>query len=142
VIGMVNSGMPSVQEQTDNAKRTVLLVEDHFQTRWSAAEFLRHGGYRVVEAVNVAEAMGVMRCGAHVDIVFSDVNMPGDQDGYELAQWLEQDYPQLPVLLTSGDPQNPTALNSNPLRRFIRKPYDPSEVEKILLSMLESLTKL
>jgi CheY-like chemotaxis protein len=139
---MVNDAMPSVEQQADSARRTVLLVEDHFHTRWSAAEFLRHVGFRVVEAVNVSEAMGVMRCGVHVDIVFSDVNMPGGQNGYELAQWLEQDYPKLPVLLTSGDPQNPTALKSNPLRRFIRKPYDPPEVEKILLSMLEALTKL
>jgi CheY-like chemotaxis protein len=133
---MVNSEMPSAEQQHDTSKRTVLLVEDHFHTRWGAAEYLRHAGYRVVEAINAPEAVSVLKCGAHVDIVFSDVNMPGGEDGYQLAQWLEQNHPTLPVLLTSGDPHKPSALPPNPLRRFIRKPYDPAEVEKILLSML------
>jgi CheY-like chemotaxis protein len=133
---MVNSEMPSAEQQQDASKRTVLLVEDHFPTRWGAAEYLRHAGYRVVEAINAPEAMSVLKCGLPIDIVFSDVNMPGGEDGYQLARWLQDNHPTLPVLLTSGDPQNTSALPSTPLRRFIRKPYDPSEVEKILLSML------
>jgi CheY-like chemotaxis protein len=133
---MVNSEMPSVEQQHETSKRTVLLVEDHFHTRWAAAEYLRHAGYRVVEAVNVPEALGVLRCGVRIDIVFSDVNMPGGDDGYTLARSLEQSHPGLPVLLASGDPENPSELRANPLRRFIRKPYDPAEVEQILLSML------
>jgi CheY-like chemotaxis protein len=132
---MVGPEMPSTQQQ-GASRKTVLIVEDHFYTRWGAAEYLRQSDYRVFEAMNVAEAMGIVNSGSHIDIVFSDINMPGDQDGYFLAQWLERNHPSIPVLLTSGDPRNSAAQVSGPHRRFIRKPYDPVEVEQILLSML------
>lgn len=128
--------MPSAQQQQEASKKAVLIVEDHFYTRWGAAEYLRQSDYRVFEAMNVAEAIGIMNSGTRIDIVFSDINMPGDQDGYFLAQWLEQKHPAIPVLLTSGDPRNSGAQAPGPKRRFIRKPYDPVEVEQILLSML------
>ena len=133
---MVDPGMPSAQQQQGTSSKTVLIVEDHFYTRWGAAEYLRQSDYRVFEAMNVAEAMAIVNSGTHIDIVFSDINMPGDQDGYFLAQWLGQNHPSIPVLLTSGDPHNSAAQTPGPHRRFIRKPYDPVEVEQILLSML------
>jgi CheY-like chemotaxis protein len=133
---MLDQGMSSAQQQQDASEKAVLIVEDHFYTRWGAAEYLRQSGHRVFEAMNVAEAIAIMSSGTHIDIVFSDINMPGGQDGYFLAQWLEKTHPSIPILLTSGDPLNSGAHTPGPGLRFIRKPYDPVEVEQILLSML------
>jgi len=60
-----------------DSKRTILLVEDHFDTRWCAASYLRLVGYRVLEAVNANEAFDLVNSGIDIDLVFSDVNMPG-----------------------------------------------------------------
>ena len=54
-----------------DAKATILIVEDHFMTRWSAAEYLRMRGYKVLEAVNATEALGLASAGAPIDAVFS-----------------------------------------------------------------------
>ncbi len=126
--------LPSKQE----FKPTILIVEDHFMTRWSAAEYLRRQGYKVLEAVNVTEAIGLAGAGTAIDAVFSDVELGGEQDGHELAQWLGRHRPSVPVLLTSGaEDAGPPA--SSDLRAFVRKPYDLVHVEQILRSMIERL---
>jgi two-component system, response regulator PdtaR len=117
-------------------KRTVLVIEDHFITRWGASEYLRHVGYRVVEAVNVPEAKGILDSGMPIDVVFSDINMPGGEDGYVLAQWLATHHPNLPVLLTSGEPEDSAAYTQGALRQFVQKPYEPAGVDRILRTML------
>lgn len=136
----MDSATPPLRQERTAIKKTVLLVEDHFLTRWSAAECLRGAGYRVVEAINTTEAVGVINSGTQVDLVFSDINMPGGENGYALAQWLTENRPSIPVLLTSGDPEDPAAYASSPIRRFIRKPYEPSAVDQLLRSMLASST--
>jgi CheY-like chemotaxis protein len=117
-------------------KRNVLVVEDDFMTRWTAAEYLREVGFRVIEAVNVPEAKSILSSGTHVDVVFSDINMPGGENGYGLAQWLSMQYPNLPVLLTSGEPEDLTAYSKGALRQYVRKPYEPDGLVVTLLAML------
>ena len=127
-----------MRQEHNQIKRTVLLVEDHVLTRWSAAEFLRHAGYTVLEAVDAMEAKGLLDSGTPIDLVFSDINMPGDENGYSLARWLASKNHAMPVLLTSGDPEDPTAYTKGPTRAFIRKPYEPSTVNRLLQSLLVS----
>ena len=86
----------------DPPTRTILVVEDEVLIRCTVAEFLRDAGYRVFEAVNAAEAKAILSAGASVDLVFSDVTMPGDENGFALAGWIRQNYPHVLVLLTSG----------------------------------------
>jgi CheY-like chemotaxis protein len=66
------------------------------------ADYLRDCGYTVYEAGNVADAQSVFLAALPVDVVFSDVQMPGDLDGFGLARWLRGRYPDVPVVLTSG----------------------------------------
>jgi CheY-like chemotaxis protein len=132
----VDEAMSPLRQDEKQRNSTILLVEDHFITRWSAAEYLRRVGFKVVEAVNATEAVGVITCGAHIDIVFTDIILPGGDDGYALAQWLARQRPELPVVLTSSAPRHPQAPPDGPLRRFVQKPYELSGVEKLLKSML------
>jgi len=81
---------------------TVLVVEDEQMVRMPIAEYLRDCGFRVIEAGDALEAIALLQSADHVDVVFSDVQMPGNMDGFALARWFRQYHPEVPVLLTSG----------------------------------------
>jgi CheY-like chemotaxis protein len=118
--------IPSGQANT-KAQVTVLIVEDHFWTRYTAAEYFRGSGYRVVEANNADEAVSVLASGSQVHVVFSDIGMSGSMDGLALAEWIALRYPGLPVILTSG--RRPEVLPAN-CRCFFVKPCSLTEVER------------
>ena len=108
---------------------TVLMVEDEVLVRLFAAEHLRDFGYRVIEAAAAAEAMAVLQAGVPVDILFSDVQMPGAVDGFALAQWVRQHHPRVTVILTSGHAA--VAAKADALcvaGGFLPKPYDPARL--------------
>jgi DNA-binding response OmpR family regulator len=86
----------------DESIQTILVVEDEVLIRLPLAEYLRDCGYRVFEASNVAEAKAVLDADTPVDLVFSDVNMPGNENGFALAVWIRQRHPDTKVILTSG----------------------------------------
>ena len=94
---------------TDNrsqAQETILVVEDEVLVRMPIAQYLRDCGYRVIEAVNADEAMAVL---SHqetvVDVVFSDIEMPGSVDGFGLAKWIRKHRPGLDVVLAGTVPR-------------------------------------
>jgi two-component system, response regulator PdtaR len=118
----VPSGQPTTKAQV-----TVLIVEDHFWTRYMAAEYFRGSGYRVIEANNADEALSVLASGNRVHVVFSDIQMSGSMDGLALADWIAQRYPGLAVILTSG--RRPEVLPAN-CRCFFVKPCSLADVER------------
>lgn len=87
---------------TGRNEQAILVVDDEIRVRVSLARYLTGRGYRVFEPGNVAEAKAVVNAKAPIDLVFSDVNMPGDENGFALARWLRQHHPNIKVLLTSG----------------------------------------
>ena len=113
---------------------SVLVVEDEVLVRSVVAMYLRDCGFQVVEAGNVDEAIRVLESGLAVDIVFSDVNMPGSMDGFGLARWLRRQRPGLHLILTSGSPQKAEELGEH--RPFLAKPYDHAELERQIRAML------
>jgi two-component system, response regulator PdtaR len=121
------------------ARTVILLIDDDFWTRFSAAETLRALGYRVIEACDAAEGISVLTAGTQVDAVFSDINMPGDLDGLGFAAWLAEHHPRLPLLLTSGLARPALPQTSSSPSHFIAKPYDLLEVDRRLRLMLESV---
>ncbi len=85
-----------------HALRTILVVEDEVLIRLDVADFLRDNGFQVVEAANVAEAMAVLTSPMRISLVFTDVQMPGGMDGLDLARWMREHRPDVPVIVTSG----------------------------------------
>jgi CheY-like chemotaxis protein len=95
---------PSSPKNGNGAKRksTVLVVEDEVLTRLAIADYLRKNNYRVLEASTGEEAQTILRAGEPIEVVFSDVSMPGRLNGFELANWIRGEYPGVRMLLTSG----------------------------------------
>jgi DNA-binding response OmpR family regulator len=117
-------------KQRDRARRpaTVLVVDDEELVREMAATFLSERGYRVIEASSADEAVGVLDSAKPVDVVFTDLRMPGRLDGIGLARWVRDHRPQTRVLITSGCTslaQQVVEVSNGPL---IPKPYRPEDV--------------
>ena len=113
-------------------KPTILVVEDEAVTRMHVADHLRDCGFSVVEAASGPDAVEVLKSGPAVDVVFSDIMMPGQPDGLGLLQWIRASLPSLPVILTSGDPTKGKTAVALANSHFVAKPYDlDSVVERI-----------
>lgn len=111
-------------------QQTVLVVEDEVLVRLVIAEYLRECGYRVHEAANADEAVAMLKSpDVSVDIVFSDLIMPGSMDGFGLARWIRAHRPEIDVVLTSGIDRSAeiagTLCEAGPL---LEKPYEPQRV--------------
>jgi CheY-like chemotaxis protein len=128
----VSTILPRPNLPQANDPPVVLVVEDDVLIRSSAAEYLRASGYKTVEATTAAEAVDVINSGAPVDVVFTDVRMPGGMDGVELAEWVRAHHPGVPLLLTSGDA--PTAASGS-WDVFLPKPYSLDELARLVRSL-------
>ena len=81
---------------------TVLVVDDEILIRLVIADYLRECGYRVFEAGGPEDAVSILQSDLKIDIVFTDLELPGQSSGLELARWIRRRYPAVRVILTSG----------------------------------------
>jgi DNA-binding response OmpR family regulator len=116
---------------------TVLLVEDEVLLRLAVAEELRVRGFVVVEAANAEEARNLVLAGVAVDLVMSDISMPGELDGAGLAAWLDEAGVSAPIILTSGLPSVLTQAQARcpHVKAFLPKPYN----QAALVARIEAL---
>jgi CheY-like chemotaxis protein len=116
---------------TARAAETILIVEDEILIRFDVADYLRSCGYQVIEAANASEALAFLQSGNRVDLVFSDVQLPGSMDGFALARWVRAHQPEIKVILTSGVARSTEIAgelcDEGPLEK---KPYDPQHLLK------------
>lgn len=107
---------------TSHAKPVVLVVEDESMIRMLAVDAFLEEGFAVLEAEHAAEALLVYGSAARVQVLFTDVNMPGALDGIDLAEQLKALAPRLHVIITSALPIV-RPVDHLPAT-FIAKPYD------------------
>ena len=100
------------------------------------AEFLRDCGYGVQEADSADQAVELIDGEDPVDLVFSDVRMPGAMDGLDLARWVQRTHPDVPVLLTSGYTGDRFPEREFGSGRLIEKPYSQAQVVRRIQSLL------
>jgi signal transduction histidine kinase/ActR/RegA family two-component response regulator len=108
-------------------KETVLVVEDNARVQTIATRVLASLGYAVLAASSGEEALRLLEDGRTIDLVVSDVIMPG-MTGPELYRTLTERFPHLPVLFTSGYSSDAVARHGvlAPGTLFLEKPYSPS----------------
>ncbi len=101
-------------------------------------KYLRGCGCRVGDATTTDQAMSVLRTDDYVDIVFSDVQMPGRFDGLGLAAWIRRERPDVKLILTSDVPGAAAMVRGlctdGPL---MSRPYEPEEVVRRIRTLLE-----
>ncbi len=121
------------------AGEVVLVVEDDDRVRRLTLNRLIELGYRVIEASSGTQALDIIQDGNTVDLVFTDIVMPGGMSGYELSEKLQQSRSGMKLLLTSGyaeDQVHGDRLASRHLR-ILRKPYRQTELARIIREVLD-----
>ena len=121
-------------------KTVVLVVEDDFLIRMGALDIVRSAGYEALEARGSAEAINILASREDVDLLFTDVNMPGKMDGLQLAFYVHQHLPKVGIIVASGTlvVQTKTLPTG---ARFFTKPYSEQEIAAEMAAMLEALQR-
>lgn len=101
--------------------KTVLVVEDEVFIRIDISDYLREEGFDVLEAADARQALTLLKARGSVDLVFTDVQMPGEMDGIGLARFLAANYPTIKIVVTSGHVRAHEIPKFGP---FVDKPYD------------------
>ncbi|MBR0953818.1 hybrid sensor histidine kinase/response regulator [Bradyrhizobium canariense] len=126
------------REAVQSGSETVLVVEDDPFVRSYAVMSLESLGYQVISAVDGKEALQKLAAAPHVDLLFTDIVMPGGVNGWELAGLARKAKPDLRVLLTSGYALETLAANGH-IRQgalILEKPYRKAELARLLREAL------
>ena len=111
----------------DNQPISVLIVEDEVLIRMSMVDELEDAGFTVFEASNADQAIEMLITHTAIEVMFTDVDMPGGVDGLKLAASVRDRWPPIKIIVTSGHRQiNVDALPVD--ARFVIKPYDPTDI--------------
>jgi CheY-like chemotaxis protein len=125
--------MEDAERENDLWPIFVMVVDDEPLLRGLLADELRDVGFTVIEAAGGDEALAYMRARAHIDLVFTDVHMPGSLNGLGLAASLKTGNPYLPIIITSGQAGPDEAAE---LGHFIAKPYKLADAVSLVWNSL------
>jgi CheY-like chemotaxis protein len=110
-----------------HGQETILVVDGDVITRTVISDYLRHCGYRVIEAHDAEEArQALAQEGFNVDVILCDIELPGDLNGFQLASWVRQNMAAVKVVLSSAVARTAEAAGElceqGP---HLAKPYEP-----------------
>ncbi len=118
-----------------SAPINVLVVEDEMVLRMRAVDIVEDAGFTAVEAVNADEALSILETRSDIDLLFSDIQMPGSMDGLKLAHAVHERWPSIKIILVSG--QVEVSDSDKPADSlFIGKPLDVKKMVVELQAML------
>jgi CheY-like chemotaxis protein len=119
--------------------KRILVVEDNEEVREATASRLESLGYAVLQARSGAEAINVLETGDSVDLVFSDVVMPGGMSGYDVAEWVRSKRRDVKVVLSSAHSDLPLATSASVRSlKILAKPYSREQLACALSEALNS----
>ena len=118
--------------QSSPAAATVLVVEDESLVRGCAVDALSECGFNVLQAASAPAAIVLLE-GTHVDVVFTDINMPGEFDGLDLARRVRRRWPHIAIVITSGRGRPSRGLEGI---HFVPKPYTPDALARLIAQLI------
>ena len=116
-------------------KPVVLVVEDEVLIRMNTVEIIKDAGFDVLEAANADEAIVLLEARLDIQVVFTDIDMPGSMNGIKLAQAVRGRWPPIKIIATSGH----FKLKAGDLPddgRFLPKPYTSRQVADVLWAVM------
>jgi CheY-like chemotaxis protein len=119
-------------EHRKEGTTTILYVEDEVLVRMATVEFLEKRGYNLIEADTADQALSILREGAPIHLVVTDIRTPGEHDGISLGTIISKEFPSIPVLFCSSHLDRQMEV---PPTRFLRKPFSQFQ----LLSLIEEV---
>jgi len=128
---------PAEDGVSEASAGSVLLVDDDVEVAALVGEMLEHLGYRVTHATSATDALGALANECKVDIVFSDIMMPGGMNGVELAKEIRARALGVPVLLTSGYAEASRRSAAAEGVQILAKPYRLEELATALREAIE-----
>ena len=133
--------LPHAADNTPVNAAQVLVVEDDDEVAALTVEMISQLGYDTTRVASAEAALGALADRRSVDIVFSDVMMPGRMNGVELAQEIRRRRPNLPVLLTSGYAEAAQRKAGAQTIKIIPKPYRIDELRDALMAVRQDARK-
>ncbi len=133
--------MPHASDDLAGNAAQVLVVEDDDEVAALTVEMIHQLGYDTTRVASAEAALGALADRRTVDIVFSDVMMPGRMNGVELAQEIRRRRPNLPVLLTSGYAEAARRKAGSQQLKIIPKPYRIDELRDALAAVRQDTRK-
>jgi CheY-like chemotaxis protein len=130
------SAAPVRPAKTDGEQRTILVVEDDEAVRATTVVMLESLGYRCLEAPDAAAAVEALGGGAHADLVFSDVTMPGPMRTAEMAERIHEIAPGAPILFASGYPKEEMGEHLDADAALLAKPFTRDELASRIAELL------
>jgi CheY-like chemotaxis protein len=125
-----------VQPENHERRTVVLIAEDEVLIRWSVADELREFGWDIIEVATADDAIELLQTGLQVDMVVTDVNMPGTAKGFDLARFVVRERPPtVKVVIMSGHAR-PEEGNERLYDLFVSKPFDEREMAEQLRALM------
>ncbi len=120
------------------AANVVLVVEDESLIRMLITDAFEDAGFVVIEADGADAAISIFAARQDIDVVVTDVRMPGTMDGLGLAVWMCEHAPSVPIIITSGFAAPPDAKTNPCIVHIVTKPYKPSAVVDLVTRLWAS----
>lgn len=116
-------------------RTNVLVVEDEMVLRMRAVDIVEDAGFTAIEATNADQAISVLEARSDISLLFSDIQMPGSIDGLKLAHAVHERWPDIKIILVSGQ-INPSIDEKPKDSRFFGKPIDSEQMIAELQDMI------
>src|SRR6267154_4128033 len=116
-------------------KPTVLVVEDELLLRMRAVDIVEDAGFTPLEAVNADDALALLESRSDIDLLFTDIQMPGTMNGLKLAHAVHERWPSIKIILVSGQ-VTPNEADRPANSRFFEKPV---EVQKMIAELQDMI---
>lgn len=124
--------IPVVEHAANSGEKLVLVLEDEADVRQTLCEQLHLLGYLTLEAANGEQAMHLLTASSEIDILISDLMLPGGLSGVDVVNHALKHYPQLSILLISGQDLRPAHNPALPEVALLRKPFTRGELAQAL----------
>ena len=113
--------------QSAGKRPVVLVIEDEILVRMDAIDAIEAAGFEVIDASDADVAIAILEQRNDVQLIFTDVQMPGSMDGIKLAHFVRNRWPPIKIIATSGYPK----IKEEDLpegSRFLAKPYAAADI--------------
>src|SRR5580658_1353395 len=104
----------------------VLIVEDEMLLRMRAVDIVEDAGYTPIEATNADDALAILESRSDIELLFTDIQMPGSMDGLKLAHAVHKRWPSIKIILVSGK-LTPTDAEKPIHSRFFGRPLETKQ---------------